>query len=318
MTNRNGRSTVGRPKGSTSRTPYTRLYPPDLPGIPPELGSGPGYEALAVHLSRKRDEEGPRPTAEGTPFRGSMARGCARRIAFEALGVEPAIEIGTETLVTFDIGRMYHEVIQTALVEKYEAHLEVKCSWQPDHLLSGHADAVYTYQGQVVAVEIKSMKAFAWQMAIEGNPYDHTGAGPKLEHLVQAGLYACSPSINADAVHMIYVNKDTGQLAEWIIGVHQPLVHLGEKATTVYMAVHQELDRMGGIWADLAAGMMPARDIPGYGVVNHQVPEPTSKDKPWNCRYCAYQPHCKTQPPDAFSLEVTPWSLPSPPPNSST
>jgi hypothetical protein len=280
-----------------------------LPGFTPEVGEGLAFEALATLLQDKREEEGPKPTADGTLFRGSNALGCTRRIAFEALQVEPAVGIDTATLTSFDIGRMYHELIQAALEREHQAQCEVPVSWRAvGHNISGHADAAYDRR----CAEIKSMKAFAWSLATEGNGYDHTGPGPKREHLVQAGIYAMSPQIDAAELHMIYVNKDTGQLAEWVLGVHEPLVHLGDGGTTtIAKEVRKELARLDEIEAQLVAGVMPAREIPGYGPVDHLPPPAGSKGKPWNCRYCPYQPICKDQPPESFSLEVTPWSLPT-------
>jgi hypothetical protein len=40
---------------------------------------------------------------------------------------------------------------------------------------------------------------------------------------------------------------------------------------------------------------LPWRNIPGYGVVKDPPPE-ESKDEPWNCRYCGWQPLCADLP----------------------
>ena len=274
------------------------------PGITPMLNEGPAHDALALHLQRQREAEGNRPTADDTRFRGSMAGECARKIAFQIMEYPPQLDLETSTLVAFDIGQSYHEVIQAGMVEHLGAELEVVCTHKPRLSLSSHADAVY----DETAVEIKSMKAFAWSLAVEGNGYEHRGPGPKPEHLIQAGISAMANDVHAKRVHMIYVCKDTGELAEWIIGMDEPLIHLGGPPfPTVRELALAEMLRFAHIDEDMAAGNMPARDVPGYGLVDHRPPAAGSKDKPWNCRYCAYQPVCKSQPHGAFPIEEVKW-----------
>lgn len=272
-------------------------------GHPPMINGGPAYDALSVRMAAARAEEGPRPTADGTRLRGSMALDCARKVGFQALGIQPTIELGTETLVTFAIGQSYHDQIQESLATAFGAQLEVMCSYRPGVELSGHADAVYELDGSVYAVEIKSMKSYAWDMARDGNKWDHYGPGPKREHITQAGIYALSPQILADFVHMIYINKDTGNVAEWVLSVHEPLVHWGDP-TTVTLEVRAELDRLGDLLAGIDEGMMPARDIPGYGRVKGTPPLAGTKDTPWNCRYCGWRDLCAEMPAEAFSLTM--------------
>lgn len=273
------------------RAPRTPFVAPD--GHPPMINGGPAYEALAIRMAAARAEEGPRPTADGTRLRGSMALDCARKVGFQALGVVPTIDLGTETLVTFAIGQSYHDEIQESLVAAYGAELEVMCSYRGAGIdLSGHADAVYERDGHIYAVEIKSMKQYAWTMAHEGNRYDHYGPGPKREHITQAGIYAMSPQIHATHLHMIYISKDTGNVAEWILSVDEPLIHWGEP-TTVRLEVAAELARLHAIDRLLTDEQtLPARDIPGYGLVRGTPPHAGSKDSPWNCRYCGWRDIC--------------------------
>ena len=283
-------------------------------GIDPDICAGPAYMALAKRMAAEREDAGPKPTADGTLLRASMAGNCTRAVAFQVLGVEPAVDIDTSTLITFDIGNAYHELIQASLADTYGAQLEVLASHKGGRYdMSGSADAVYgdPVKESVTCVEIKSMKSFAWNLAVEGNDFDHVGPGPKREHLTQAGIYALAPQILAEQVHMIYVNKDTGEMAEWIIGVHQPLIHLGAPFVTIAGLARAELDRLQQVVLDLQGGTFPERHIPGYGVVMVRPPEAGSKDKPWNCRFCSYQPICVRQIPDAFPLDDTPWHLPS-------
>jgi hypothetical protein len=275
-------------------------------GIAPALATGPAYLALERRMRAARDEAGPKPTADGTPLRSSMAGDCTRKIAFQVLGVEPAIELSTETLITFDVGNSYHEVIQEALAAELGAQLEVVASHKTTYAVSGSADAVYDQPKTVV--EIKSMKAFAWDLAVNGNDYDYVGPGPKKEHITQAAMYALAPEIDAQYLHMIYVNKDTGEIAEWVLGLHQPLFHLGGMDTAASLG-KAELIRLKQVLLDLEGGTFPARDIPGFGVVRVRPPAADSKDKPWNCRYCGWQPICAKQQADEFPLSLTPWTI---------
>lgn len=276
----------------------------------PPLTGGPAWQALGVLMAAARAAEGDRATADGTRFRGSMALDCERKIALQALGVAPAVELGTEQLVTFDIGQSYHDRIQQALVDTFGAQTEVKCSYRDEGGdVSGHADAVYEHAGQKVIVEIKSMKAYAFGLAIDGNQWDNYGPGPKQEHLTQAALYGLAPQIQADLVHMIYINKDSGEMAEWLLPMHGALVHLGGPPVTPAQLARRELVRFARIGESLDAGMMPARVIPGHGLVS-VPPAADTKVKPWNCRYCGWQPICAAQPAEAFpvaELVAKPW-----------
>lgn len=267
------------------------------------MPGGIARDAVLEHMIRRRQEEGPKPTRDGTRLRGSQARQCSRKIAFEALGVETSIEVQDMTLVAFEVGNLWHETIQASLVEKFGAEVEVPCSYKPDFDLSGSADAVYTYGMAKVCVEIKSMKAYAWDMARIGNSRFGTRSGPKAEHLTQAGLYAMSPQIDADMLHMVYVNKDNGEMCEWLLGLDQDLTALGYEGETIETLVAVEKIRMQQILESLDAGMLPRRFIPEYGLVE-DPPERGSKAHPWNCRFCGFQPLCVLQSPHEVPISI--------------
>lgn len=270
-----------------------------LPGLYPD-DFGLAVIALERHQRAKRDAEGPRATADDTALRGSWARDCARRIAFQVLDVPPDLDIDGATLTAFEVGRSFHESIQAALVAELGAECEVAVSYKDEGLdLSGHADGVYTHDGEKVLVEIKSVAAYGWNLAVSGNRYE--GPGPKAEHLTQAGLYALAPQVQAHAVHMIYVNKDKGTVAEWVIGVDEPLPHLNGE--TVRWLAEDEKARMADILDALSIGAVPARDIPGFGVVDNPPPR-GSKGQPWSCRYCGHQPTCAGLPTETFPVAL--------------
>lgn len=264
-----------------------------LAGLVPSL-QGPGLAAVTAHMRRVHEEQGPKPTADGTRLRGSMARNCARKIAFEIIGEPAEIPFEDSTLVAFEVGNLWHETIQLALAEQYDAKTEVMVSYREVGFdLSGSADAVYRWGNATVCVEIKSMKTFAWDLQTKGNYTMGQPSGPKPEHLVQAGLYAMSPQIQAHIVHMIYVNKDDGRLTEWLIPLEEDLGPMGLPERSISSLVKTEIRRMQDILMDIDSGVLPARDIPGYGLVEEPPPR-GSKGQPWNCRFCPYQPKCST------------------------
>jgi hypothetical protein len=258
--------------------------------------------ALAEDLAAKRTD---RPTADNTLLRGSDAYACARRIAFGALRVPKDVPYSPDTLMAFDAGQHHHTRLQGLLASKFGAELEVECSYREAGVdLSGHADATYQWGQKKHCVEIKSMKSYPFIRAAGGRDnFGHIvpAEGPKPEHVVQCGIYADSPQIQADICHMVYINKEDGRVAEWLIPLKgEPF---GPDGKDVHQLVVEELARLKGIEADIRAQMLPWRRIPGHGLVK-TPPAADSKDEPWNCRYCPWQPTCAKLPPSKVSLSV--------------
>jgi hypothetical protein len=249
--------------------------------------------ALADDLATNRAAEGERPTADHTLLRCSDAYRCSRQMAFGALKVPRAIELDTTALMAFDAGRHHHARLQGLLASKFGAELEVPVSYKDSGIdLSGHADAVYDHEGRRRCVEIKSMKAYPFLKAAGGT--DRFGRhvepeGPKVEHVVQCGLYGYAPQIRADELHLCYLCKEDGAIAEFIIPMKgEPVGPHGEDVLTLVLA---ELGRLKQIADDIGKGMLPWRRIPGWGVIK-APPAADSKADPWNCRYCGWQPIC--------------------------
>lgn len=259
--------------------------------------------ALADDLANNRAAEGERPTADNTLLRGSDAYRCGRQIAFGALKVPRVVPYTTDGLMAFDAGQHHHTRLQGLLASKFGAELEVPVSYRDVGIdLSGHADAAYQWGGKQRCVEIKSMKAFPFLKSAGGT--DNFGRavkaeGPKIEHVVQCGLYGYAPQIRADELYIVYLNKEDGRLAEWLIPmVGEPVGPDGEDVTTL---VRAELERLQSIAADIKNGLLPWRNIPGFGVVK-DPPAADTKDHPWNCRYCAWQPLCARLPASKISI----------------
>jgi len=74
--------------------------------------------------------------------------------------------------------------------------------------------------------------------------------------------------------------------------------------STLRELVIEELDRMQSIWEQVQAGQIPERHIPGYGYVD-TVPtyQGSSKEQPWNCRYCPFNSDCRSLPTEAAPVE---------------
>lgn len=253
--------------------------------------------ALADDLANNRANQGERPTADRTLLRGSDAYRCARQIAFGALKVPRVVPYTTDGLMAFDAGQHHHTRLQGLLASKFGAELEVQVSYKEQGIdVSGHADAAYLWAGKKRVVEIKSMKSYPFLKSAGGN--DNFGRavkaeGPKIDHLIQCGIYGNAPQLRAETCHMVYLEKETGRVAEWLVAMDGEAVGPnGEDLRTLVLA---ELDRLSGIAADIGNGLLPWRSIPGFGVVK-DPPAADSKDQPWNCRYCAWQPLCASLP----------------------
>lgn len=263
-----------------------------IKGLPP-LEQPVAGRAIEQRLQDERARKDADHVAErsDTParFTASDAYSCARKVAFGRLGVPKDITYDAATLMTFKAGDFYHQVAQEALVQWLDCRCEVDFDWRPQFSLYGRCDGVYDN----TVVEIKSQAGYGFDMAT-GARRSSDGPGPKIDHLIQGGLAALSPTINVGNVHMVYINKDRGVVAEWIIGVDDELPHL--EGATIRGLVDDEFKRLAAIGVHLAAGDLPARLIPGFGLVTGDPPAKDSRDNPWNCRYCSWQPTCASLP----------------------
>lgn len=262
------------------------------------LDPGPVGSFIGTRLAADNDVAGDRPTADNTPLRGSEALHCSRQVAFRIIGLSPDIPLDGATLLVFRAGHIWHDqIIQPALVERYGAEIEVMATWMPHLGLSCWLDAAYlpatddelVGRFTKVAVEIKSMASYGFDLATGTRTRLGESPGPKIEHVCQSALGAMAPNVAADASHIIYASKERGVLAEWIYGLDDPLPHLG--GSTAREIGTAELTRMAGILGRIENGELPRPVVPGHGLVTNP-PARDSKGQPWNCRYCAWQPTC--------------------------
>lgn len=247
---------------------------------------GPLAAARAEALRSQREREGERPTADGTRLRTSWAYRCRRQMGFQGLGIARVNPVPDEVLQAFEDGKQAHVRLQATLIERFGAEIEVPLSYRSVGIeLSGHADGIYeTAQYRAVA-EIKSMRTWPFKRALE--------RGPKVADLVQAGLYALAPGIDADRVHLIYLSKETGDLAEWLKDLDEEVTdpETGEVLGPLRQVVTEELDRCRSILKELDAGLVPMRSIPGVGVVRDPMADKKSGGR-WECEYCGWRPLC--------------------------
>ena len=216
------------------------------------------------------------------------AQRCARAMAFSAVELPPDLPLSQQALVTIQAGDWYRKEVQESLAEAFGARADVAVDWRPTVDLTGSCHAVYEAAGRTVAVTVEPQAGYGFDL-VTGARWSAEGPGPRAAWLVEAGLCALAPQVNADDVHVVLVNKDQGTVAEWVVGVDDALVHLDN--TTVRKLVETELWRMGGVLSRVAAGDVPRRVVPGHGLVASPPASGTS-DKPWQCRYCAWQPTC--------------------------
>lgn len=269
----------------------TQLKTVHVKGLPPistPLAGKAIEDRLRDESERKSKEHADQRSDDPARFVASDAYACARKVAFSRLRVPKDIEYDAAQLMTFRVGDWYHQVTQEALVQWLDCRCEVDFDLRPAASVYGRCDGVYERDGIRCAVEIKSQAGFGFDLSTGGRKSDQ-GPGPKADHLIQVGMAAVSPQIDAQAVHVIYINKDRGVVAEWIIGLDEPLPHLG--GVTIRSMVAAELERFKAIGDDLDDGYLPARIVPDHGLVI-DPPAAGSRANPWNCRYCSWQPSC--------------------------
>ncbi len=210
-------------------------------------------------------------------IRMSQAGKCLRQIAYDAIGHPADVPLSDATVASFTAGDMWHETLQAYLAAKLGAEIEVECSLPlGDEILIGHCDALVTDEmGRLAVWEIKSMAPYSWKLTVKGGK-DTPPEGPKPEHITQASLYA--KALGADIITLAYVDKATGTWA-----THSQDVDM--------QAVSHQMDDFHTVKTAIDSGYLPARVIPGYGVVDNP-PDRQSKNQPWQCRYCPYQPSC--------------------------
>lgn len=258
-------------------------------------------DAALASLRKRRDEEGGRATADNTRGRGSISHQCSRRIALDDAGVLRSEPEDDWSLVAFQVGQDWHDRTQAVLEREFGAHSEQPVTWKPDHDVSGNVDVeldINPLNGEtgpnLVTGEIKSMKLWSWEQATGTSWRQKLDIGPKAEHVTQAAMYALAPRrplgierVESRYLWMIYGNKDSGQIAEWMLPVDEPLPHIPGTPTPRQLA-ENEIRRFEQIFAVVDAGEVPRPSVPGHGLID----DPFATDGYWGCKFCPHRRTC--------------------------
>lgn len=176
---------------------------------------------------------------------------CPRSVFFK-FKQAPCRDLEPRILRLFDHGNYIHELIIKALSgQKVLRGDEVNIP--ANNLVSGRADALIQVAGEDYVVDIKSINSMGFRVLAE----------PSLEYVYQIQLYLHFFQINQGV--LLYVNKDTQDLKEFLIDYDEELCH-------------RLLDGLELLGQKIAANRVPVRsgDWPSNG----------------QCRYCPYKEVC--------------------------
>jgi hypothetical protein len=266
--------------------------------------------AIGLYLQSKAEQDGPKPTVLGHGMRASGSGGCARQLAMAAAGVPDCHFPDEVSGLAMHQGNSGHEIAQQGLahvLEDFEAEVPVTLT----HLgftVSGSADGAGTMgckrhpSGQSrVVFEFKYKGAFGFKLGREN--------GPEQKEVVQAAIYALGLGIRR--VFIGYFAREGSRMdritlcesMEWTFYLDDLF---GDTGQTLEQLAYDELHRMQAIWEQAKGNLIPARNIPGYGLVDAPVRYGAKKGQPWNCRYCRVRDYCAEMPAGQVPLSEAP------------
>lgn len=177
------------------------------------------------------------------------------RVLFFKFKNAPKKEMEANILRLFDHGDYIHKLIMKTLVEAKEVRVvasEVNIPAQ--ELVFGRADAIISDGRNLYVLDIKSINSSAFKYLTK----------PKEENIFQLQLYLHYFRIPKGI--LLYVNKDTQELKEFLVDYNQTLSQ-------------NLIDDLKSVKAKIDKNIVPAR-IPDY---------PNN----WQCRYCQYREICE-------------------------
>ena len=267
---------------------------------------------------RRRDEEGPKPTAFGTPFRVSDAKACIRKRTLSGFGAIESDEFSSQTYMAFEIGNAVHASIQAALecdgngwyfesevpLDLTEVSKKVGLGVE-SFALSGHCDGIITNieQNTRTILEIKTVSGYAAKLAWSN--------GPKREHIAQAGLYALGAE--ADSILIVYVAKEgdwragikAGDMRQWEYGLHEIHPDGGQSVYDIAMDELRHFQIAARYYAkDQIAPCYVPDDNGELQFVEERPGYMQKGGKPWNCVYCSWNTTCQTLSADEVSVDL--------------
>lgn len=200
------------------------------------------------YLDREREKN-----KERLHFYVTDAGKCPRAIFFNFKRV-PREEIGAERLRVFEHGDYIQQMTLRPLFSKGLIRA-TEVNIPPQEIISGRADAIISVDGVPYVVDIKS---------ISGRLNMEKMEKPHLEHYYQVQLYLHYFKIKKGI--LLYVNKDTQELKEFIFDYNPELV---EKLLDWFQNLKEKIE----------SDIVPPR-LPDY-------------PKNWQCSYCPYKEICK-------------------------
>lgn len=237
-----------------------------------------------------------KPTAGGTRFRHSDAGKCARALSFTAAGFEPTNPASPSGLWVMNLGTYGHEVIQQAITEAYpEAVCEIVCVWENGFDGSGHADVLVRVDGRLVLIEVKTMGAYGWDLAVGINRKARKltePQGPRSSALIQGALNALP--LDADDLCLILLSMESvsDSLAKQL-GLSD--VERFARQWTFPREVWEpwaigEQARVSKVLAHVSEGNLAERVAIGDDFAPKRL---TPGGRDWNCDYCAFRDVCE-------------------------
>ena len=200
------------------------------------------------YLDRQKDRE-------QHHFYVTDAGKCPRQIFFRFKNV-PKKEMEARILRVFDHGDHIHELIMGALLGSRDIHvISSEVNIPPQELISGRADAIISDGNKdLYVLDIKSINSMGFRSLTQ----------PKKENTDQIQLYLHYLKIPKGI--LLYVNKDSQELKEFLVSYNQAQVQSLLENLTV---LKEQID----------CNVVPSR-IPDHF-------------KNWQCRYCQFKEICK-------------------------
>ena len=133
---------------------------------------------------------------------------CLLKIYYECTGkVEPMREYEQKSQVTFDIGTLMHDTMQTWLAAMFEDQLKVEAPLKNKKLhITGHTDGLFTFPSTRFVLELKSIK--------EGGNYgwERVQLKPMEDNVRQAHVYMAIEDV--PFANVFYMGKNNSDYKE--------------------------------------------------------------------------------------------------------
>lgn len=185
----------------------------------------------------------------------SDAGRCGRAIFFR-FKKAPGEEIEPRVLRLFDHGNSIHRLIMKPLLAIRDIHvIASEVNIPPQELIRGRADAIFSDGRDLYVLDIKSMNSLIFKNLNQ----------PKEEHINQIQLYL--HYLDPKKGILLYVNKDTQDLKEFMVSYDAE-------------RVHSLLKELSELKTKIDSNIIPPR-IPVW-------PEN------WQCQYCQFKEICLT------------------------